>query len=180
MTEKILVRALAPIWRRIQMLLSRGVITLMNSSTKLQSVQMHFLDDAVKDGLEYFEPYGFTATAPSNNREGLALFFDGDRGHGVVICIANRQYRLRGLQPGEVALYDDQGQKIVLSKTGIHVTSPQSIRLEAPIVHCTGDFFCQGEVIDRVEKGGLSMSQTRGIYNTHTHSDHHTPTKSVM
>lgn len=162
------------------MLLSRGVITLINSSTKLQSVQMHFLDDGVKDGLEYFEPYGFTATAPANNREGLALFFDGDRGHGVVICIANRQYRLRGLQPGEVALYDDQGQKIVLSKTGIHITSPDSIRLEAPIVHCTGYFLCQGEVIDRAEKGGISMSKTRDIYNAHTHSDHHVPTQSVM
>ncbi|MFV2291099.1 baseplate assembly protein, partial [Escherichia coli] len=45
----------------------------------------------------------------------------GDRSHGVVVVVADRRYRLKGLRRGEVALYDDQGQSVVLTRSGLVV-----------------------------------------------------------
>jgi phage baseplate assembly protein V len=155
------------------MLLGRGVVTLINSASKLQTLQIRWLDSSLKDGMEYFEPYGFTSAAGIGG-EALAVFFDGDRSQGVVICVAQRQYRLRGLKSGEVALYDARGQKIVLSHTGIVLTSPQSVRIEAPCLACTGD------IIDHCDDTGKTMAAMRQRYNEHTHPATHTPTKETI
>lgn len=68
------------------------------------------LDEAVTDR-EYFQHYGFTSR-PLPGAEGILL-----REGGVIYMIASddRRYRL-ALENGEVALYDDQGQKVHLKR----------------------------------------------------------------
>ncbi len=103
--------------------LTRGVMTLADGVKKMRTVQVRLLADEVRDDLEHVEPYGFTSE-PHPEAEAFALFFDGDRSHGIVFCVADRRYRLRDLKSGEVALYDDLGQKVVLSRSGIQVVTP--------------------------------------------------------
>ncbi len=150
-------------WRRLQMMLARAVVSMVSDQGRHQILQLKLLDGELKDGVEYIEPYGFTSLAPAGAREALALFFDGDRSHGVAICVANRQYRLTGLKDGEVALYDRSGQKIVLGKEDIVLYSPSKVRIETPRLECTG------EIVDQCQSGGASMSAMRAIYNQHTH-----------
>ena len=111
-------KLIAPYARRIANMLARGSLVLADSSKKMQTLQVHLLAGEVKDGFEHFEAYGLTSN-PHPGAEPIAAFLGGDRGHGVVLIVADRRYRLTGLAEGEVALYDDQGQKVHLTRNGI-------------------------------------------------------------
>ena len=52
------------------------------------------------------------------------MFFGGDRSHGIVFCVADRRFRLKNMKPGEVALYDDLGQKVYLTRDGLVIETP--------------------------------------------------------
>ena len=108
----------------------RGIVKLVDASKLMQSLQVESLKDWPDDDTEHFEPYGFTAH-PFEGAEGLMLEIGGDPDHQVVICVADRQYRLTGLAEGEVALYDDQGQKVHITRTGIVVETTNDVTVTA-------------------------------------------------
>ncbi|QUJ08950.1 phage baseplate assembly protein [Salmonella enterica subsp. enterica] len=60
-----------------------------------------------KAGVEHLEPYGFTSSrANSGAKRGVV---SGWRPFSCGGCYGvDRRYRLKGLQTGEVAVYDDQ------------------------------------------------------------------------
>ena len=98
-------------------------MTLADGAKKMRSVQVRLLADEVRDDLEHVEPYGFTSE-PHPEAEAFVLFFDGDRSHGIVFTIADRRYRLKPLKTGEVAIFDDLGQKVHLTREGLEVYTP--------------------------------------------------------
>lgn len=166
-------KLLAPYARRLSNMLARGVVGMVNSGSKMQTLQVNLLADEIKDNLEHMEAYGFTSH-PHPDAEALASFMDGDRSHGIVICVADRRYRLTGLAAGEVAIYDDLGQKVHLTRAGIvinganlpvTITNTPKVRMETPILEVTGD------VKDRCDTTGKTMDGMRTIYNTHTHPE---------
>lgn len=109
--------------RQFGNIIARGIVSLVNSTTKMQGLQVRLLSGEAKDDVEHFEPYGFTSH-PKSGAEHITLFMDGDRSHGVTIVCADRRYRLTGLAEGEVALHDDQGQAVQLKRAGIVVDAP--------------------------------------------------------
>lgn len=123
-------RMLGPLARRIGNMLARGTLAAVNADSKMQGVQVRLLAGEVKDNIEHVEPYGFTSN-PNSGAEAFALFFDGDRSHGVVVCLADRRYRLTGLKTGEMAIHDDQGQKVHLTREGIVIQTPLKCRVDA-------------------------------------------------
>lgn len=161
------------ILKRIQNAFSRATIKLIDSKTKTQSLQIGLLAGEIKGNIEHMEPYGFTAH-PIPGAEAIALFFGGDRSNGVVIVASDKRHRLLNLKEGEVAIYDDQGQKVVLSRSGIVVNTPKTltatcggdvtitapkITLDAPDIYATGNIHASGDV----KAGSISL-------NSHTHS----------
>lgn len=78
---------------------------------------------------EFIQHYGY-ASAPLPGAE-LVIHAQGN----MITCIASddRRYRI-ALENGEVALYDDLGQKAHLTRSGIQVTSPLKITATAPEV----------------------------------------------
>lgn len=108
---------------RLSDFFARGVMTLADGAKKMRSVQVRLLADEVRDDLEHVEPYGFTSE-PHPEAEAFAFFFDGDRSHGIVFTIADRRYRLKPLKTGEVAIFDDLGQKVHLTRDGLEVYTP--------------------------------------------------------
>lgn len=108
---------------RLSDFFARGVMTLADGAKKMRSVQVRLLADEVRDDLEHVEPYGFTSE-PHPEAEAFTLFFDGDRSHGIVFTIADRRYRLKPLRTGEVAIFDDLGQKVHLTRDGLEVYTP--------------------------------------------------------
>lgn len=172
MSERMIARMLAPLARGLGNMLARGTVVLANAASKMQTLQVKLLSGEVKDGIEHFEAYGLTAH-PKSGAEHITLFMGGDRSHGVTIMVADRRYRLAGLAEGEVALYDDLGQKVHLTRTGIVVHSTL-ITLDAPTVHVTGNLNVDGNItgqMDISDHDNKSMSGMRSIYNSHTHSD---------
>ena len=155
--------------------MARGVVTLADGEKKMRVVQVRLLADEVRDDLEHVEPYGFTSE-PLPEAEAFALFFGGDRSHGVVFCVADRRYRLKPLKCGEVAIYDDLGQKVHLTRSGIEIETPKtltatvgqgatvkaaSVLIDSPTSTFTGDVTIQKtlSVSQKITgSGGLAVS----------------------
>ncbi|WP_312773022.1 phage baseplate assembly protein V [Atlantibacter hermannii] len=165
-------RALQNIQRQVFGLIGRAVIKSISAASKCQMVDVELLGGQPKSGIEHLEPYGFTAHAVPGS-EGVVLFPDGDRSHGVVIVVADRRYRLKGLAVGEVALYDDLGQKVHLTRNGIIVDGAgKMIRfINAPVARFEMDIEATGQIKDLCESSGQTMSAMRLAYNGHKHRE---------
>ena len=121
----------APLRRRVRLMVSRAVLAApVNDAGGIQVVQVKLLEGEVRDGVERMQNYGFTGV-PLAGAEGVMVCVGGDRDHGIVIAMDDRRYRIKGMQPGEVALYDDLGQKVHLTRTGVVIQTPLKCRIEA-------------------------------------------------
>ena len=99
----------------VRNMLSRGVVKLVNASLKMQGLQLAVLKDEIIDDVEHAEPYGFTAY-PLAGAEAFIAFLGGDRSHAVAMTVADRRFRIKGLKPGEVALYTDEEDTIIFKR----------------------------------------------------------------
>lgn len=108
---------------------NRAVVNLVpddGESRRMRTIQVTVFEGDVRDDVEHFEPYGITSRvqdAPADGRGAEAIVIDlgGCSDHPVAIVVGDRRYRIRGLKKGEVCIYDDQGQKVHLTRTGIVV-----------------------------------------------------------
>lgn len=98
----------------------RGVITLVKAAGEIQLVQLDGLSHEKLQDAEQFQQYGCTSNPPVGSMC-IVLPIGGKTAHSIVIATEHGIYRLKNLAPGEVALYDDQGQKIHITRTGIVV-----------------------------------------------------------
>lgn len=136
-------RMMAPMADRIKLMVGRAVIAAVDDGAKAQALQIELLADEVQDGVERFQDYGFTSV-PHAGAEALVVFVGGTRSHGVAVAIEDRRYRLTGLEGGEVALYDDQGQVIRIGRDGITIDSPFKVTVTAPQVIVESDAISLG------------------------------------
>ncbi|MCW3479744.1 phage baseplate assembly protein V [Neisseriaceae bacterium JH1-16] len=93
----------------------RGVLSRVNSSSQVQLVQADGLAGETLQDAELFQHYGFTSN-PLPGSMAVILPMGGKTSHGIVIATEHGSYRLQALKPGEVALYTDEGAKIVLKR----------------------------------------------------------------
>lgn len=104
-----------PLANRVRLLISRGVVTLVDDSFKMQALQVELLQDELHDEVEHFQPFGFTAH-PYADAEVLYLSIGGNRSAGVVVCVSDRRHRPTGLAEGDVCLYTENGERVYLNK----------------------------------------------------------------
>lgn len=100
-------RLIAPLQKKIFLLLGRAILTLVDNSAAAQLVQLTLLSGETISGVERFQEYGFE-TYPFTDAEPFAVFLNGNRNRGVVLCIMDSQYRPDDLSEGEVAMYTDE------------------------------------------------------------------------
>lgn len=181
-------RLLAGPLGRIRMMVARAVITLVNDAAKVQRMNISLLDDEARNDVERYQNYGYTSN-PHPGMEAVVLFLGGERANPVIIAVGDRQYRLNGLKTGEVALYTDEGDHILLGRgnkitaktktytvnteimninasSGVNITTPMT-NISA-IVNAGGDINGMGEITDATG----SMRRIREVYNPHTHKEH--------
>ena len=164
-----ILKLLQPMQRKLQQVVSRGVVRLVNDSLKMQEMQLTLMADETLDGVERFQNYGLTSV-PHSGAEAITVSVSGHRSHSVAIVVDDRRFRLKGLANGEVALYDDQGQKVHLKRDGyMHVIANAQMTINAPLVRIEGELEVTGDIIDRVDTTGQNMNGMRETYNTHTH-----------
>lgn len=119
--------------RRVRMLLSRAVVTLVNDALKIQGLQLTVLDSETVQ-VQRFQQYGLTSV-PLAGAEAIVGSIGGVRSHLVALAVDDGRYRLANLQPGEVALYDNSGNVIHLHNGGvIGITAQTAINVTAPQV----------------------------------------------
>lgn len=161
-------RLMAPMKRRILLMIGRAVVRLVNDGMKMQTLQISLLDGEVRANVERFQNYGFTSH-PKPGAEAIAASVMGNRDHCVVLAVDDRRYRLQGLEAGEVALYDDLGQKVHLTRTGIvidgaglpvTVTNTPEIVLDTPLVTVTGDVVASGISLVNHVHGGVAVGSS--------------------
>lgn len=90
-------------------MVGRAVLRAINDGTSTQTVQLELLKDELYDGVERFQEYGFTSV-PHAGAEAVMVSIGGTRGHGIVIAVDDKRYRIKSLENGEVAIYTDEDQ----------------------------------------------------------------------
>lgn len=151
--------------QRIMGLVFRGVVRQIDDSKKVRALQIGGLEGETRDDVEHFQQYGFTSN-PQAGAEIVVVCLDGRREHAVVIACEDRRYRLKNLEQGEVAIYTDQGDKIVLKRGGtIAVTASTKVEITSPSVTMSGNLTVDGTVTGTTDVigGGKSLKN-------HTHS----------
>lgn len=192
-------KLVAPLRRRVMLMVGRAVVRLVADGLKLQELQLTLLAGETLDGVERLQEYGLSSH-PHPGAEAAVVFVGGSRNHGLVIAVDDRRYRLKSLQPGEVALYDDQGQVVHLKRQGIAIESHAEIALKAPRIALEApevSIDCEGLAVaasgqvqldtpqtamsgdasvgkdltveEDASVGGTSFGSFRTIYNSHTH-----------
>lgn len=120
---------LRPLKVRIANMVARAVVQVINDATKMQELQIGVQDGEDVDEAERFQNYGFTSV-PKPGAEAAVVFPNGDHGHPLVIAVDDRRYRLKGMQPGEVAIYtDESGHVIKLLRGKVTVIAGSEIKL---------------------------------------------------
>lgn len=152
-------RLLAPLRARVMNMIGRAVLTLVDDSTKMQLLQVSGIEDESLDEVERFQDYGFTSV-PLAGAEAVVVRGSGQGDQPYVIAVDDRRYRVRNLESGEVAVYNDSGSYVVLKASGDIQIVPSS-----GTVSLTGDLDVSGTVTATVDVvgGGKSLS-------THTHT----------
>ena len=108
-------------------LVCRCVVTRTDDERKMQILQLTLLEDEVQEGAERFQQYGFTSR-PLEGAEAVCFFVGADRSHPVVLAVDDRRFRVTSLRPGEICLYTDEGDRILLGRdrhisiTSLHLT----------------------------------------------------------
>lgn len=164
--------------RGISNMLVRAVVRRLDSSSKNQMLQIQMIADELKDNIEHLEPYGFTSAAHTG-AEAFAAFPDGDRSHGVVLVVADRRYRIKGLKDGEVAIYSDEGDSIILKRGNkIEVNTKQYIVnaeektvFNTPLIEATGVIKAVGNIESEadVKDKTSTIATMREQFNLHDH-----------
>ena len=151
-------RLLRPLTTRVANMVARAVVSQVDDSTRMQLLKLDLLDTETRDELERFQNYGFTSVPAAPDSDGAAeaavVFVDGRRDHGLVVAVDDRRYRVKGLNPGEVAIYDKTGSKVLIKANGDIELAPSSGN-----VHVTGTLTASVDVVG----GGKHLA-------THTHN----------
>lgn len=151
---------------RISMMIGRAILRRADDTGGVQLHQLEMLDGELLDDVEHRQPYGFTSNVkPSDTTEALLLAVGGQRGNGVVVLVGDPALRLKDLQPGEVAMHDDQGQKVVILRDKILVTTTKDVEVDARNVTLTAS----GDVTGTIS-GGLTLTVTGTAQITAAHA----------
>lgn len=109
----------------------RAVITLIESGAGVQLAQGEGLAGEPVQAAEVFQHYGLTSNPPAGSMA-VVLPLGGKTSHGIVIATEHGSYRLQGLQSGEVALYSDEGDSVVLRRGRVIELTTETLRITAP------------------------------------------------
>jgi phage gp45-like len=114
--------------------LSRHTLEQHDDSQLLGEVKLNGFAGEAMQTIEHANPYGFSTYPKGPSMVGgvkryavaFMSFLTGNRSHGVAQQISDRRFRLYNKKEGEVALHDDQGQWIYLTRNGVLAKAPNA------------------------------------------------------
>lgn len=125
--------------RRLRLMVDRAIVRMVSDSLDRQNLQIQSLADATDDDVERFQNYGFTSVPPDGS-EAIVLAVGGRRDGLVAIAVEDKRCRPRGLKPGDVRLYHQDGKShITLKKGGIIEITGEQLNVSGKTVNLTVD-----------------------------------------
>ena len=107
--------------------IERGTITASKNDDQLRELQVQLQDNYVQDELEHLEPYGFSSEPYCDKQtDAMVAFLGNQRGHGIVLSVTDRRYRITQMKTGEVCIYDDKKRHVYLKEDGIEIDGADS------------------------------------------------------
>ena len=107
--------------------IERGTITASKNDDQLRELQVQLQDNYVQDELEHLEPYGFSSEPHCDKEtDAMVAFLGNQRGHGIVLSVTDRRYRITQMKTGEVCIYDDKKRHVYLKQDGIEIDGADS------------------------------------------------------
>jgi phage gp45-like len=172
MDIKDLLKIIAPLQRKIMLMVGRAVLTTIKDSGDYQTLQVSLLGEDVIDGPERLQNYGFTSV-PKAGADAILVCIGGSHDNGIVIACDDKRYRLKGLASGEVAIYTDEGDKIHLKRgNNIEITT-QTLKINGKL-NVTGNIESSGEIKGSEVKAGQIALTT----HKHTSASPGSPTSA--
>lgn len=163
-----------------------GHATMIDDDGEVQKLQLtekaagSGFKDRITDKVRRVMEFGFTSVPPIDS-EVLVIGLLGDRSGRVAIASNHRPSRIKGLKPGDVALYDVRGAKITFTEDGLlidcaglpatiqntttlTIKASTKVRIEATKLEVTGD------VVSRADGTPVSLNGLRDAYHAHKHT----------
>lgn len=133
----------SPLARRIRILLQRGEVLLTKYQGVVRLLQVRIPGGQALSDVEHLEPFGFTSHPPQGS-EAIVLSFNGNGSHSVGLLVGDRRYRLV-IEPGETALYNQQGDFLKLGMDGTAtLKSATKAIIDTPDTEITGTLTVTG------------------------------------
>lgn len=144
----------------------RGTLNLVKSADGIQKVQVSGLADETLQDVEFMQQFGVTSVPPAGTQV-VVLPIGGTTSHSIVVATENGSYRIKGLQGGEVAVYDESGSSIVLRKGKLieidcdvlKITAATKVDISSPLVETDQVFTAQGQINGN---GGMAIQGGSG------------------
>lgn len=130
MSEQAFSRLIAPVMRRLRLMIGRAVITIVNDSLKEQNLQVTSLDGEPLDDVERPQNYG-QFSVPLAGAEAIVLSLGGDTDSAVAVVVEDRRYRPTGLVAGDSGIYHYEGHRIRLTKDGRTIVTCKTLEVHA-------------------------------------------------
>ncbi|AHE72798.1 hypothetical protein M942_08670 [Enterobacter ludwigii] len=166
------------LYRKSMMAFTTGKVTAMNDAGGVQALQYQHPVE-VRGSTPRMAEFGFSSGLPEGT-EVLIACIGGDRSSGIVIATNNSAYRHSGLTPGETVIYNQWGQFVKLTESGIEVQAngqavdvkqatqvtieaTAGVMMKTPLLQCTGD------IQDNCEGNTTTLKSLREAYIRHDH-----------
>jgi phage baseplate assembly protein V len=134
------------LWTRLLLSTRPGRVTLVDDTDTTQTVQAVLSAAEVGDAVRLAE-YGFTSVPPEGS-DCVVLAMGGNPDNGlVIVATGHKASRLTGLQLGDVAIYDNRGQSVLLTGAGMVINAPAGLTVHGPTVF-DGTVTANGKRID--------------------------------
>lgn len=172
-----MIRLLESLKESLRLLVGKCVIEAASKTSDGVNVDVVLLGKERHSGVRLMQHYGF-ASVPKNGALGVALFVGGARDNGVLVASQGDAGGIPALESGEVALFSEYGQKVVLDKNGDVIVAPASGRdvvMNGRVIAKSGlvsegDVLAVGEVAARVIKAGDTYTDATAVHlSTHSH-----------
>ncbi|WP_392563198.1 phage baseplate assembly protein (plasmid) [Orbus sturtevantii] len=166
-----MIEEIKKLYRNIKMMIGIGQVVQVNDSGPIQIAQYQTALES-KDNTPRIAEFGFSSSLPADS-DVVMVFIGGDRTNGIIVASNHKESRYKDLKQGETVIYNQWGDHIILSKSGITVqanskpvkiVTTATVEIDAPLLTVTG------QVIDNTAGGNTeTISQLRDRFNRHTH-----------
>jgi phage baseplate assembly protein V len=151
---------------KVRGLVRRAVLKNVKDDGQTQTASVEVADGVWRDDVEILQPYGFASHVPEDGALAIVLAVGGDEGDLIVLPVANPSKRFGKLSEGEVGLYNQFGDRIVIGAGGkIEIAAGASVEITVNGVSFTLS------AAGHAHQGGQVTHDGHDMGKTHRHKD---------